>query len=135
MANELVISSIISGTKAIQSYARNGLEVASNPIKDYVRFYRKGLALNEFINITYPKSDLELIHGLVYGTTYNWKLELMDAVSAVYFNSTTTTNYLSIPHLILPKGHTAKITNLGAEISYLIINATQVYILEDINLK
>lgn len=135
MANELNLSSIINGQTAIQSFSRNGLQIASNPIRDYIRFFRKGLGTGEYFLINYPKADLEVIHGLVFGVTYNWKIEFNDTAGIQYFSATVGDSYLSLPSLILPKAHTLKFTNLGDPLSYLIIVANQCYLLEDINLK
>lgn len=135
MSNELIESSIVSGTKAVKTFSRNGLEIPVSPIPEYIRFYKRTLTQGVSLIINYTKSDLELLHLHVKGGSLDWSVDVKDDYDVTYFSHSDTDSYLLFNNLLLPRNHKVVLISNSGILDYLILVTKQVSVIEDVALR
>ncbi|MBW4619315.1 MAG: hypothetical protein KME17_08145 [Cyanosarcina radialis HA8281-LM2] len=126
--NELSKSSLVGGNKPVATYTRDGLEVGTAPIEEYVVFRKLNISDTTPFSFIYSPSDLRIVSIQADQDTSNYKIELFNPNGTRVFVNQYQLLVFDPAYLIVPKGYKCQITPI-ANLTNLSLIATQCSIL------
>jgi hypothetical protein len=136
MSDELIRSNLVNGQKAIQTYARNGLEIPTSPIEEYIAFQKTNIKKGESFCFIYDKSDLRITAIQTDQAESHYGLTITNPKNdgSLVYQTTYKAQIINPPCLLIPKGHKCEITPIydmalfllvGIQVSIINISAFQ----------
>jgi hypothetical protein len=129
--DELIKSSTVGGTKPVATYLRNGLEIGTTPIDEYVALRKLNISGNAPFSFVYGQSDLRIISIQADRDTSSYKIEIFNPSNIRVFVNQYQLLVFDPAYLIVPKGYKCQVTPI-ANLNSLSLIATQCAIISTI---